>query len=78
MPDPHAASTCEGWLVKSPAGSGRQRGVPNFAHFAREMDRQRHWRYSYVYSECVSACEKAGERPYAYDTFCTEFRKWRW
>lgn len=41
------------------------------------MGDQRGWKLAYAYSEYVDACEAAGERAYAYSTFCLGLREWR-
>lgn len=39
------------------------------------MGDQRGWKLAYAYSEYVDACEAAGERAYAYSTFCLGLRE---
>ena len=41
------------------------------------MENQRGWKTAYAYAEYVSACKEAGERPYAYSSFCVGLREWR-
>ena len=63
--------------IVSAKGCRRICALPDYGHFAKRMGDQRGWRLQYAYSEYVAACREAGERPYAYSTFCAGLREWR-
>lgn len=63
--------------IVSAQGCRRFCALPNYEHFAKRMGDQRGWRLQYAYSEYVAACREAGERPYAYSSFCAGLRGWR-
>ena len=58
--------------IVSAQGCRRFCALPNYEHFAKRMGDQRGWRLQYAYSEYVAACREAGERPYAYSSFCAD------
>lgn len=63
--------------IVSAQGCRRFCALPSYEHFAKRMGDQRGWRLQYAYSEYVAACREAGERPYAYSSFCAGLRGWR-
>ena len=63
--------------IVSAAGCRRFCALPNYEYFVQRMESQRGWKLAFAYSEYVSACRDAGERPYAYSTFSLGLREWR-
>lgn len=61
----------------SPYGTGRRCALPNFEHFSRKMDSQRHYWRRYLYAEYEQACEREGFRAYSFNSFCRELLAWR-
>ena len=51
-------------------GTGRACALPDYEHYSKRLADVRGFQRRDVYAEYVAACGEAGERPYAFSTFC--------
>lgn len=60
-----------------PAKGHQKCAQPNYEYFDAKRRSVRNYRVRYLYDEYHQACERAGERPYAFSTFSGGLSAWR-
>lgn len=64
-------------LIFSAKGTSRKCALPNFDYFDPKSLSARNYYLRYLWEEYKEICEKEGERPYAYSSFCQVLLKHR-